>query len=71
MLGDGESVGGVMIHVMTIGHLSRAAMAAAIMGDDAIALRQEEQHLGVPIVRGQRPAVMEDDRWASFGPQSL
>ena len=42
--------------------LSGAAMAATVMGDDAIALRQEEQHLRVPIVRRQRPAMVEDDR---------
>ncbi|MBB5278977.1 hypothetical protein HNQ87_000115 [Pacificimonas flava] len=37
-------------------------MAAAIMGDDADALVQNDQHLIVPVVRRQRPAMMEDDR---------
>ena len=32
-----------------------------IMGDDAVTLRGEVKHLRVPVVRGQRPAVMEDD----------
>jgi hypothetical protein len=39
------------------------------MSDDAIAVAQEEQHLGVPIVAGKRPAMAEDDRLAR--PQSL
>jgi hypothetical protein len=32
------------------------------MRDDAIALADEVEHLRVPVVRGQRPAVVEDDR---------
>ena len=32
------------------------------MGDDAVALLEEEQHLRVPVVGAERPAVMEDDR---------
>jgi hypothetical protein len=41
---------GVMIHVVAVGDLRRAAMAPAIMGNDAIAVSDEEQHLRVPIV---------------------
>ena len=52
----GEVVG-VMIHVVTVSHLSGPAMTAAIMSDDAIAFLQEEQHLGVPVIGRQRPAV--------------
>ncbi len=36
-------------------------MAAAVMGDDAIAVLEEEQHLRVPVVGRQRPAVAEHD----------
>src|SRR4249919_649921 len=39
-------------------------MAAPVVGDDAVALRQEEHHLGVPIVAGERPAMVEHDRLA-------
>ncbi|MNV87280.1 hypothetical protein D3C71_1813930 [compost metagenome] len=51
-----------MIHVVPLGDLRRAAMTTAVMGDDAIPLRQKEQHLRVPVVGAQRPAVMEHDR---------
>ena len=39
-------------------------MAAAVMGDDAIAMMQEEQHLRVPVIGRQRPAMTEHDRLA-------
>jgi hypothetical protein len=42
-------------------------MAAAVMRDHAIALREEEHHLRVPVVGAQRPAVMEDDRLRVLG----
>ena len=38
MLDHRRDVGGVMIHVVTVAHLRRAAMAAPIVSDDAIAL---------------------------------
>src|SRR5712672_583983 len=37
-------------------------MAAAVVGDDAIAVTQEEQHLRVPVIRRQRPPMAEHDR---------
>jgi hypothetical protein len=52
---------GIMIHVVAVGDLRRAAMAPAIMGNDAIAVSDEEQHLRVPIVGRQWPAVAEHD----------
>jgi hypothetical protein len=67
MLDDGGSVGGVVVHVMTIAHLRRAAMAASIMGDDAVSLVEEIEHLRVPIVRAQRPPMVEDDRLSILG----
>ncbi len=36
-------------------------MAAPVMGYDAIAVLEEEQHLRVPIIGRQRPAVAEHD----------
>src|SRR6516164_9035351 len=35
-------------------------MAATVDADHAIALLDEEQHLGVPVVGAERPAMMED-----------
>jgi hypothetical protein len=36
-------------------------MAAPVVGDDAEAVVEEEHHLGVPVVRRERPAVAEND----------
>ena len=64
MLGDGRRIGRIMVHVVTITDLSRAAVPPTIMRDDAEPLSKEEEHLRIPIVRAQRPTVMEDD-WLS------
>src|SRR5262245_53474535 len=61
VLEHGGSVGGVVIHVVTVAHLRRAAMAAPIVSDDAVALLQEEEHLGVPVVRAEGPSVVKDN----------
>ena len=62
MLGQRGQVGGVVIHVVAAADLGRAAVAAPVMRDDAIAASEEEQHLRVPIVRGERPPMAENDR---------
>jgi hypothetical protein len=36
-------------------------MTAAVMGDDPMAVIQEEDELRVPIIGGERPAVREHD----------
>ena len=55
---------GVMIHVVTVACLGGAAVPAAVMSDDAVAVPEEEQHLGVPVIGRKRPAVAEDNRLA-------
>ena len=45
MRGKSGEVVGVMVHIVAVGRLRGAAMATAVMSDDAIALLQEEQHL--------------------------
>ena len=47
----GREIVRIMIHVMAVADLAGAAMAAAVMGDDPKAVIDEEQHLGVPVVR--------------------
>ena len=61
MCGQRRQVVGVMIHVMAATGLGGAAMAAPVVGYDAIAVLEEEQHLRVPIIGRQRPAVAEHD----------
>ena len=37
-------------------------MTAPVVGNDAVALRQEEEQLVVPFVGSKRPAMVEDER---------
>lgn len=60
----GGQVIGVGVHVVALGRLVRAAMATAVVGDHAEALLHQEQHLGVPGVGVERPAVREHHRTA-------
>ena len=52
-----RKVVGIVIHVMAVAGLAGPAVAATVMGDDSIAMTEEEQHLRVPIIGRQRPAV--------------
>src|SRR5215813_13212873 len=67
MVGDGLQVVGIVIHIVAVAGLSRAAMSAPIRRDDPITFGEEEQHLRVPIVRTERPAMAEHDG-LSFAP---
>src|ERR1700687_957051 len=49
----------ISVHIVTIPRLGRTAVPAPVMRDNSIALLAEEQHLSVPVVRGERPAVTE------------
>src|SRR5688572_2989981 len=62
MRDDGGDVSGVVVHIVTITHLTRAPVATAVMGNHAKALLEEVQQLRIPIVAAQRPAVMEHNR---------
>ena len=59
---DRGEVVGVVVHVVAVGGLRGAAVAAPVVGDDPVAVLQEEQHLVVPVVGRQRPAMAEHDR---------
>src|SRR3981081_72421 len=67
MRGDSREIIGIMIHIVTVGRLRRTPVTPTVMRDDAKAVVQEKHHLGVPIVRAQRPAVREDD-WLALAP---
>src|SRR3984957_11877891 len=58
---------GIMVHIVAVGGLSRAAVPTAVMGDHPIAVMQEEQHLVIPVVRAERPTMAENYR-LSFTP---
>jgi hypothetical protein len=54
---------GILIHVIPVPGLARAAMSTAIVRDAAIAVGGEVEHLCLPRIGRQRPAVAEaDDR---------
>src|SRR5205085_6951021 len=67
MCGQSCKVVCIVIHVVAVAGLRGATMAASVMSDDAIAVVEEEQHLRVPVIGRQRPAVAEDDG-LSFAP---
>jgi hypothetical protein len=71
MSDDRGGVRGVVVHVVPIADLTRPAMTAAVMRDHAIALVHDVERLGVPVVRTERPAVMEDDGLRVPGPPVL
>ena len=52
---------GVGVHVIAVPGLGGAAMTTAVVGDDSISLLTEKQHLSIPVVGGERPAVAEHD----------
>ena len=52
---------GIVIHVVAAAHLSGPAMASAVMSYDAIVVLEEEQHLRVPVIGREWPAVAEHD----------
>src|SRR5262245_40533114 len=62
VLDDGGDVGGIVIHVVPVADLTRAPVSAPVMGDDAKTLTEEVQHLSVPVVCAERPAVMKHQR---------
>src|SRR6266511_1072202 len=71
MLDHRGRVGGVMVHVVTVADLARSAMAAPVVGNDAIAVRDEVEHLRVPVVGAEGPAMMEHDRLTILRPPVL
>src|SRR6476646_6533116 len=52
---------GIVIHVVTVAHLCGSTMTSAVMSYDAIAVLEEKQHLRIPVIGRQRPAMTEHD----------
>src|SRR6202522_3729004 len=63
--GQRREIVGVVVHVVAGRGLGGSSVATSVVGDDAIAVLEEEQHLDVPIVGRQGPAVAEDNRLAN------
>src|ERR1022692_1419475 len=58
---EGCEIVGVGVHVVTIPGLSGTTVPSPVVRDHSIATLAEEQHLSVPVVRGERPPVTEHD----------
>jgi hypothetical protein len=61
VFGQRREVVGIVIHVVAVGGLARAPVAAPVVRNDAITVIQKEHHLRVPVVSRQGPAVGKDD----------
>jgi len=55
---------GVRVHVVAVPWLARTAVAATIVGDAAIAVERQVDHLVFPRIGVERPAMAEDDGWS-------
>src|SRR5216684_4358609 len=62
LLGELREIVRVGVHFVAVPGLRGTAVASPVVRDDTISALSEEQHLGVPVVRRQRPAVAENDR---------
>ena len=60
------NVGRISVHLIATVGLVRSSMTTAIVGNNPETLVQEKQHLIVPLVRAQRPSMVEDDRLCVF-----
>src|SRR6516162_77495 len=58
---QGHHVSGVGIHIVPRGTLCRAAVATTVMRDNPVTLREEVEHLVVPVIGTQRPSMVEDN----------
>src|ERR1035437_11121026 len=59
---DIREVAGIGAHIVATPGLARPAMAATVMGNAAIAVGGQEQHLSLPAIRTEGPAMAEDHR---------
>src|ERR1700733_13865668 len=67
MLHQGCAVCRVGVPVVAEISRGRPAMATTVMRDDAVSVQPEKQHLAVPIVRAERPAMVKHD-WLTCSP---
>src|SRR5215831_6944295 len=58
---EGHHVSGVGIHIVPCGTLRRATVATTVMCDDPVTLREEVEHLVVPVIGTQRPSMVEEN----------
>src|SRR5260370_35303070 len=64
LFGKHREIVGVGVHVIAVPGLCGTAVPSPIVRDAPITTLAEEQHLSVPVVCGERPAVPEHDGMA-------
>src|ERR1700682_3178284 len=67
LFSQSREIVGIGVDLVTIPGLRGTAVTAPVVRNDPIALLAEVQHLSVPLVRSERPAVTEHDGLA-FSP---
>jgi hypothetical protein len=61
MLDQFGEIVGIGVQIIAQPRLTRSSVSAAIMGDTAIAMRGQKEHLILESIRAQRPTVTEHD----------
>ena len=57
---------GVSVHLVAVEGLGRTTVAAPVVRQHPVPLRQKEHHLGVPVIGRKRPAMVKQDRLGIF-----
>ena len=61
MLEENEEVVRVRVHLVAVPGLAGASVAPSVMRDAAVAVVAQEEHLVLPVIAVEGPAVGEDD----------
>ena len=65
VLDERSDVGGIRIHLVSMGRLRGTSVSAPIVSDHAKSFRQEIHQLRIPVVGRERPTVVEYQRSAA------
>lgn len=60
VLDQRREIVGVRVHLVALRGLARSTVTTTIVGDAAKPSRREQEHLALPAVRAERPAMTED-----------
>ena len=61
VLDHGRDVVGTVVHIVPVPDLAGTPVATPVVGNDPVTFAQEKQHLRVPIICAQWPAMMEEN----------
>src|ERR1700728_2072485 len=55
-------IGSISVHIVAFRGLRGSAVAPSVVGDHAVAMMQKKHHLGIPVVGGERPSMVKEER---------